>query len=319
VNIIKSLGRSDCSYIPLNGGRNNSLKKVRCNNTQFILKKYKSNNADVRDRQRNEYLFINYAKSIGIKEVPSILEVDRLAGITLMSYIKGVKPCQKDLIRSNFIDSANFIVRLQDGLKNGSSAYVKLPEASENSINIVNSIGEIDYRIDKLLASFNYLNNDLKKIMLEYVEKEVGPFWREEKRKIYRNLDFLNNPIDRFVSPSDFGFHNTIINNTSMYFIDFEYSGFDDPTKLISDFRFQADYHISQDFFKVFYDIFLKKMDFRYDFEKRLSILSNMHKIRMSLIVLNPFINLKNDNIKQYKLCKQYFKSESIFFSEMFT
>ena len=76
---------------------------------------------------------------------------------------------------------------------------------------------------------------------------------------------------------------------------------------------------VVKDFFKVFYDIFLKKMDFRYDFEKRLSILSNMHKIRMSLIVLNPFINLKNDNIKQYKLCKQYFKSESIFFSEMFT
>ena len=38
---------------------------------------------------------------------------------------------------------------------------------------------------------------------------------------------------DYILSPSDFGFHNIIIKDKKCYFIDFEYSGFDDPHKLI--------------------------------------------------------------------------------------
>ena len=38
------------------------------------------------------------------------------------------------------------------------------------------------------------------------------------------------------LSPSDFGFHNIVKNKKKLYFLDFEYSGFDDPLKLLSDF-----------------------------------------------------------------------------------
>jgi hypothetical protein len=41
------------------------------------------------------------------------------------------------------------------------------------------------------------------------------------------------------VSPSDFGFHNAIRTPTCMKFIDFEFAGWDDPAKAVSDFALQ--------------------------------------------------------------------------------
>ena len=44
-------------------------------------------------------------------------------------------------------------------------------------------------------------------------------------------------PAERCLSPSDFGFHNAILaNDGRLRFIDFEYAGWDDPSKLICDF-----------------------------------------------------------------------------------
>jgi hypothetical protein len=41
------------------------------------------------------------------------------------------------------------------------------------------------------------------------------------------------------ISPSDFGFHNAIRSQRGIKFIDFEFAGWDDPAKLISDFALQ--------------------------------------------------------------------------------
>ena len=41
----------------------------------------------------------------------------------------------------------------------------------------------------------------------------------------------------QILSPSDFGFHNAILQkNNKVCFVDFEYFGWDDPAKLINDF-----------------------------------------------------------------------------------
>ena len=40
----------------------------------------------------------------------------------------------------------------------------------------------------------------------------------------------------QILSPSDFGFHNVIKTKQGLRFIDFEYFGWDDPVKLITDF-----------------------------------------------------------------------------------
>ncbi len=43
------------------------------------------------------------------------------------------------------------------------------------------------------------------------------------------------------MSPSDFGFHNILVDNKTLYFFDFEYAGWDDPAKLFCDFYSQPE------------------------------------------------------------------------------
>jgi len=43
----------------------------------------------------------------------------------------------------------------------------------------------------------------------------------------------------RCVSPSDFGFHNALRTPSGVKFLDFEFAGWDDPTKLVADFYLQ--------------------------------------------------------------------------------
>jgi len=49
----------------------------------------------------------------------------------------------------------------------------------------------------------------------------------------------LLDPINRCVSPSDFGFHNAIRTPQGTKFFDFEFAGWDDPVKAVADFDLQ--------------------------------------------------------------------------------
>ena len=60
-------------------------------------------------------------------------------------------------------------------------------------------------------------------------------FKSTKKLKIYKTLFKKTNNDHLILSPSDFGFHNTI-KSKKLYFIDFEYFGLDDPVKLVIDF-----------------------------------------------------------------------------------
>ena len=56
------------------------------------------------------------------------------------------------------------------------------------------------------------------------------------KKSKFKNINLNLQRKDLCVSPSDFGFQNTLISKNIVYFIDFEYAGLDDPVKCILDF-----------------------------------------------------------------------------------
>jgi hypothetical protein len=77
-----------------------------------------------------------------------------------------------------------------------------------------------------------------------FVRGELIPAWsavrqaaETEARDNGLSLDRPLELTDRCVSPSDFGFHNTLIEpDGRVRFLDFEYAGWDDPAKLVCDF-----------------------------------------------------------------------------------
>ena len=62
--------------------------------------------------------------------------------------------------------------------------------------------------------------------------------WQIIKSEILRKTAIHAKQIltERCISPSDFGFHNALLTNQGISFLDFEYAGWDDPAKMAGDF-----------------------------------------------------------------------------------
>ena len=90
------------------------------------------------------------------------------------------------------------------------------------------------------------------------------------------------------LSPSDFGFHNAIrLENGSLVFTDFEYFGWDDPVKLMSDFM----YHPGMSLSDKQKNLWLKGALNIYgeDLLERMSVCRPLYGLIWCLIILNDF------------------------------
>ena len=74
-----------------------------------------------------------------------------------------------------------------------------------------------------------------------------------------------------------------------MYFIDFEYAGWDDPCKLICDLVLQPDYPIPSKYIGTINKLILNK-NFPRDSLKNLDLMLNIYQSKWVLIILNTII-----------------------------
>ena len=112
---------------------------------------------------------------------------------------------------------------------------------------------------------------------------------------------------NRILSPSDFGLHNTISQKNKLYFLDFEYFGWDDPIKLICDFFWHPGNNMSKKLKKRFLNKVINLFSKNYkNFENKLYVLLPLYGLRWSLIILNCFVkkNLKNKTLETRQLRK---------------
>ena len=95
-------------------------------------------------------------------------------------------------------------------------------------------------------------------------------------------------------SPSDFGFHNSILNKSKeLKFIDFEYFGLDDPVKLIADFLWHPGMTLGETQKKIFTENVLKIFNKDEYLRERLNASFSLYGIRWALIILNDFLSEK--------------------------
>ena len=92
---------------------------------------------------------------------------------------------------------------------------------------------------------------------------------------------------ERLLSPSDFGFHNTLRRSDgSLVFLDFEYFGWDDPAKLVCDFLLHPAMDLSDNLKRRFYQRFVtnKKL------AKRVETVYPLFGLKWITIMLNEFL-----------------------------
>ena len=93
------------------------------------------------------------------------------------------------------------------------------------------------------------------------------------------------------MSASDFGFHNAINSEDGrLYFVDFEYFGWDDPAKMISDFFLQPALRLPVGLREGFFNRIRGNYKNDPGLEMRLSMIYPILGVKWCLIMLNVFL-----------------------------
>ncbi len=225
---------------PLDGGANNRVFRMETESGCYLLKSYFRHPEDPRDRLATEFAFAKFAWNRGVRSIPQPLNCIAEAGLGLFEFILG-SSLRGSVAGEAEVDQAiDFYHALNQARTH--PAAVKLPDASESCLSLEDHFATVSRRVARLQSL--PVQEDIDASAAEFVVQELMPAWQEVLATARTAaaahglpLDVPLGASDRCLSPSDFGFHNAIrANDGRLRFIDFEYAGWDDPSRLICDF-----------------------------------------------------------------------------------
>ena len=91
------------------------------------------------------------------------------------------------------------------------------------------------------------------------------------------------------LSPSDFGFHNVLEHDGELFFVDFEYAGWDDGIKLLCDFSCQPELPVTNAQARQFCEIVERNLTIPLLME-RVIMLTPLHRLKWCCILLNEYL-----------------------------
>ncbi|RMD85748.1 MAG: aminoglycoside phosphotransferase family protein [Candidatus Dadabacteria bacterium] len=293
--LLKDIGlKGEISITHLSGGMNNRVFKAQGRGKAFLLKLYFTSSKDLRDRGSTEFSFCNFAWKNGIKSVPEPYIFDSKNHLGVYEFIEGSSFKAGSIERRHVDAAVDFFLSL-NACRDTDLAKA-LPPASEACFSIDQHITCIDKRVSRLNQI--KIASDIDNEAHSFVSNRLIPFWLELKERVIEDADSFGLDVSyllpeqlRCVSPSDFGFHNALLQSDgSIRFFDFEYAGWDDPAKAVCDFFFQPAVPVPEALCRRFaaavLDIF-KEDD---GLNKRIQLLRRLYGVKWCCIILNEFL-----------------------------
>ncbi|MCK1359550.1 aminoglycoside phosphotransferase family protein [Bradyrhizobium sp. 199] len=214
------------------GGNNRVFRLEMAEGPPLALKQYPS---DGRDRLGQEYDALSFLSRHGIMSTPRPVAQDADTFCALYQWFEGeaavLHPHEGDADQL-----ADFLIELQK-LRKAEGAQA-LRNASASIFSPEEAVAQYEQRLDGLRqASVDHA--DLR----TFIDGSLVPSTAAAIRRLRRRYAELGRdpaadlaPAHRALSPSDFGLHNALrTEDGRLRFIDFEYFGWDDPVKLVSD------------------------------------------------------------------------------------
>ncbi|MET4419016.1 aminoglycoside phosphotransferase family protein [Bradyrhizobium sp. RT3a] len=274
----------------LAGGRNNQVYRLDTVDGPLVLKRYFTDARDTRDRLGAEWSFIAHAWSRGIRVLPEPFACDRTAQAGLYSFIQGRKLTVSELTPAHVDAAIDFVLAVNQRPRPA------LAPGSEACFSLADHIGTIERRVARLAA----LDDDVPHVAeaRQLVAVKLQPAWAAVKAKIAVGaatiaIDQALDPDENCLSPSDFGFHNALIDDAGrLTFLDFEYAGRDDPAKLVSDFFCQPEVPVPLALHDHFIDRTAKGLGLNAAGVTRCRLLLDAYQIKWTCIILNDFLPL---------------------------
>jgi len=261
---------------------------------RHVIKFYFRHPADPRDRLETEFSGFSFLWGQGITNIPRPVAVNQKESCAIYEFIEGEKILPANITMEDIKYAADFLACLK-GLNNTARSYNIAP-ASDACFSISAIVASIEGRLARLskiegegqeyeeLGSF--LQDDFKPFSDVLTQWAKGQCARE-------NISFDSeiSREERTLSPSDFGFHNTIRRRDGrIVFLDFEYFGWDDPAKMIADFLLHPAMALSEQIKKAFAARTLEVFAENRPLAKRVRIVHPLLALKWCMIKLNEFV-----------------------------
>ena len=238
----------------------------------------------------SEFKALTLMRNGGVKSVPQPLRMDTAHNCALYGWINGdpVGNCSdKDIA-----DLAEFLTSIQKLRDHEDVVAIGL--GSDSCVRPMDALDQLQRRVDRLCAI-----KDLPQELTAFLDNRFIPTVKvmsEKARAALQRLGLETHTMlpkaHQTLSPSDFGFHNALrIADGTLTFLDFEYFGWDDPVKAVSDAMLHPGSMMSESqaeqFFSCVSPVFSANDD---TFIERFEALFNIFALLWCLIILNEFL-----------------------------
>jgi len=284
---------------PLSGGANNRVFRVDGKFVPLLLKVYFKHPGDLRDRAATEFAFADFAWERGLRCIPQPINCDRHGYMGLYRFLSGRRVSAAEM-NDHLLHQAMVFYRALNEFRDHPDAG-KLPEASEACFDLLSHIRCIEQRVERLqqVHPASAIDRDAHR----FVSSALLPLWTGVAETFQRQASSSGIPLDRKIdqkdrrlSPSDFGFHNALLSDDGiLFFYDFEYSGWDDPAKLVCDFFCQPAIPVPRHFFDSFRDAVVSGLTNPEEHSARVSMLLPVYQVKWISIMLNDFLPASDD------------------------
>jgi hypothetical protein len=205
---------------------------VRSRGEQYAAKLYFGATADGRDRLTVEFSALQFLWRRGVRCIPQPLRADPARQSALYRFVDGEPVDARSISDDDLAQLLSFVGELRR--IGGDPEARTLPPAAEAFFTVSGVVGNVRARLERLQAPGGEgpASEPLRAFLrgafvpaLEALSASAQSAGLGELEWPYRTL-----------SPSDLGFHNALrASDGRLTFLDFEYFGWDDPAKTLSD------------------------------------------------------------------------------------
>lgn len=285
-------------------GRNSEVYRVELNDgSRYAVKRYKGATLDGRSRLDVEFKALSFLRENGIHSVPEPVAFEEDDQVAIYGYVEGTRIGGSEVTPSDVDRLVEFIGALKN--KRSAKGAESLCDAAEACFSLGEIVRNVESRRRKLLDS-QTTGND-RSAIIDFLN---GPFWAaldeisvwsgERLRSGGGDPDVELARSMRTLSPSDFGFHNALrLENGDIMFLDFEYFGWDDPAKLISDFLLSPAMSLGDSLKRKFVAGAIETFGEDVSLPARLDAYYPLFGLKWALIMLNEFLP-EYSSIREY-------------------
>jgi len=273
------------------GGRNNKVFRVDTSAGPFLFKAYFHHPEDPRDRLAQEFAFLEHLASRKSRFAAAPIASDPARHIGLMEFLHGERPSLGEVDAHHIREAVAFFFDANRDLQESDRFGISL--ASEACFSVAEHVTGTRKRIARLEQMLE--SDDVDREAIAFVRHELLTFWETLDAAI---LDAAGAEVDERIleaecclSPSDFGFHNSLRQpDGTLKFLDFEYAGWDDPAKLIIDFANQPDMILPQHLELIFREAVIAAATDPGRLRRRVELLEPVYQTKWACICLNDFL-----------------------------